>query len=145
MHSFKQSTLVEVRRAPRRGRGGRGVFAATFIAKGSLIERVPVLVVPSEQVYGSEGTPPARLKWYVYDWSEVTGKDELAVALGYGSLYNHAATANAVFYTRAPDVLEFFAHRDIAPGEEVVINYHGGPDDPTPVDFETHPPARVEL
>ena len=136
-----QTGLVEVRRATDRGRGGRGVYARVDIAKGTLIERAPVLLVPSAQVFyrKSERDPPPRLTWYVFDWTGVCKRDYVAVALGYGSLYNHRIRCNAEWDPVPPDLIEFRAHRDIAAGEEVTINYHGEPGDAEPVKFEARP------
>ena len=131
-------SLVEVRRVGNRGRGGRGIFAKEAIKAGTLIERSPVLVVPDEQVFGpKEGESPCpRLTWYVFDWREVNGRSEVAIGLGYLSLYNHAWLANATWEARAPDLITVTAYRDIPAGGEVTINYHGEPDDPEPPAFE---------
>ena len=46
--SFVQSQLVEVRSA---GKKGRGVFALTDIAKDTVIERVPVIMLRVGEIY----------------------------------------------------------------------------------------------
>ena len=129
-------TGVEIRRTKDRG---RGVFATTFIPHGTLIERLPVLLVPREQVYGSFGHGSVRcpaLTWYAFDYAAVAGEDVVAVALGYGSIYNHDWPANARWERVAPDLMEIIAHRDIPIGREVTINYNGEPDDPEPLVFQ---------
>ena len=140
-----QTPLIEVRRATNRGRGGRGVFARKNIPRGTLIERMPVLLMPATHVY--EEMPDGRVRcpaltWYVFDWrfddapkTKFGPDDYVGLALGYGSLYNHAWPANARWERVAPDLLEIAAHRDISAGDEITINYHGEPDDPEPVDF----------
>jgi SET domain-containing protein len=127
-------TRVEIRRSPQRG---RGIFACTDIAAGTLIERCPVLIVPASQVLDHH--PPPVLSDYVFDWRDVAGDASVAIALGYGSLYNHDWPANAKWEPVAPDLLEIIAHRDIPAGREVTINYHGEPDDPEPARFIGRP------
>lgn len=95
---------------------GRGVFAGRAFAKGEVIEVCPVVaIVPAPT--GSLGV----LDHYVFKW----GKDgSLAVALGYGSLYNHSPKANARFSPRvAKEDIVFRAARDIAAGEQIFIDY----------------------
>jgi hypothetical protein len=128
---------IEVRRIDHRGRGGRGVFATRPFHAGELIERVPVILVPRGQIFGSSpGTGCPRLTWYVFDWAGQTKRDYVGLALGYGSIYNHAPAANAVYQREPPDMLEFVAHRDIAAGEEITINYKGAPDADGDTGFE---------
>ena len=110
---------------------GRGVVALRTFRAGSVLERAPVLVVPRAQLAPLRGT---KLDDYWFWWDETHN----ACALGWASLYNHACPANATFQLdRAGEVLVITAVRDIAPGTEVTINYHGRPDDPAPVWFPT--------
>jgi SET domain-containing protein len=60
----------------------------------------------------------------------------VAVALGYGSLYNHSYQPNARYDDESGKTKVFSALRDIAPGEEIVVNYNGVPEDKTPVWFK---------
>src|SRR5690606_559653 len=103
-----------------------------FIAEGEEIERVPVLVLPEEEVCG--GDDASKLGDYCFYWSP--GK--VALALGYGSLYNHSYTPNATYLDLPNQTKLFRALRDIPPGEEVTINYNGSPDDRTDVGFTVH-------
>ena len=49
-----------------------------------------------------------------------------AIALGFGSIYNHAVHANADFILDFENnTIDIVAIRDIAAGEEITINYHG--------------------
>lgn len=108
---------------------GRGVFAARRFVKGELIERAPVVVVPTWQWYYLEKT-------FLLDYSFLWG-DELAVAFGHFSLCNHSYSPNSVCVRRLDDrIVELVALRDIEIGEEIVWNYNGDPDDDTPVWFE---------
>lgn len=136
----RQSEMVEVRRLENRGRGGRGVFAVRDIPAGTVIERAPVILIPCEQVYGD--TPmarrAARISWYVFDWKGCTKRNYVALALGYGSIYNHSPTPNARTEPEPPDVLGFHAIRDIASGEEITINYNDGFAESRPLGFDIH-------
>ena len=136
----RQSDLIEVRRTDNRGRGGRGVFALRDIAAGTVIERVPVVLIPKEQVFGDspEAQRSARISWYVFSWEGLTARNYVALALGYGSIYNHSYEPNARYQPEPPDVLAFVAIADIKSGEEITINYHGEPDDRRPVNFDVH-------
>jgi hypothetical protein len=140
MHLCRQSPLIEIRRADNRGRGGRGVFAVVDIASGTVIERAPVLLLPKSQVFGDSDVARrmAHLSWYVFEWTGITKREYVALALGYGSIYNHSYTPNAGYTRVPPDMLEFTAGRDIAAGEEILINYHGAADDPRDVYFDVH-------
>jgi SET domain-containing protein len=59
---------------------------------------------------------------YVFVWED----NKFAVALGYGSLYNHSYEPNAK-YIRKKDKILFQAIKDIKSGEEITINYNGNP------------------
>ena len=64
-----------------------------------------------------------RLEHYYFEW----GHDcqQAAIALGYGSLYNHSYTPNARYVFReSEECLEFIALREIQAGEEITINYN---------------------
>jgi SET domain-containing protein len=133
--AFVQSDAVEVKRA--RGKG-RGVFARRPICKGEVIERVPVLVLSAaEYQNGLDGT---LLAGYVFAW----GEGEIALALGYGSLYNHSYRPNARYEDVAPRTKQFIALRDIVPGEEVTVNYNGRPGGRAKVGFDLADDAKPQ-
>jgi SET domain-containing protein len=119
------SDLVCVKRAPGKG---RGVFARRAIAGGTVVERVPVLLLPLGHVGGGDAWALGRFCFY-------RGRGTVAVALGYGSLYNHSSTPNARYDEGPGATMLFTALRDIAAGEEITINYNGDPDDHSPVGF----------
>lgn len=135
--SFAQSELIEVRRDTSKGRGARGVYARLPIAKNTVIERVPVILIPKAQVFGENlmSRNAARISWYVFSWNVPTKREYVAIALGYGSIYNHSYEPNAVYKCHPPDAIEYVALRDIEPGEEVLINYNGDPADKSPMYF----------
>jgi uncharacterized protein len=116
--AFQQSDAIEVKRA--RGKG-RGVYARRLIRKGEVIERVPVIVMSLDEY--AKGAAETVLKDYCFHW----GKDKVALALGYGSLYNHSFKPNARYDDVGPLTKQFTALRDIRPGEEISVNYNGEP------------------
>jgi SET domain-containing protein len=120
-----QSDKVEVKRI--RGKG-RGVFARRSIGKGEVFETCPVLILP----VGALGTDSKGLGNYVFEW----GKDRVALAMGYGSLYNHSYRPNARYDDVGTQSKAFSALRNIEPGEEITVNYNGDPKDATKVWFE---------
>src|SRR6266404_632124 len=135
MEPFIQSDSVEVRHVPDRGRGGRGVFARRDLDEGEVIESVPAIIIPKKQVFGESpiALRACRISWYVFRWG-VPG-DQVALPLGYGSLYNHSFQPNAIFRIEMPDIMVFVVLRTIRNGEEITVNYNGDPMDDTPVDF----------
>lgn len=137
MNCFSPPTRIEVRRDTTKGRGARGVYAREPIAVGEVIERAPVLLIPKTQVFGDTlmARNAARISWYVFSWKVPTNREYVALALGYGSLYNHSFSPNARYDCVAPDAIEFTCIRPIEPGEEILINYNGDPDDKTPMQF----------
>ncbi len=110
---------------------GRAVVASTAIARGELIERCPVIVLSAQEREVVDGL---ALGSYYYDWGP--RRAEGALVLGYGSLYNHSYTPNAVYQRRGEDrEMEFIALCDIAKGDEITINYNGDPHRRDPLDF----------
>lgn len=100
---------------------GRGIFTAQEIPAGTPIETCPVLVLPAEDTPLVHRT---RLHDYYFLWGE---DGQCAIALGFGSLYNHASAANADYVMdMAQATIDIRAVRDIAPGEEITINYTSG-------------------
>jgi SET domain-containing protein len=124
---LRQSDAIEVRRSPGKG---RGVFACRRIRAGEVIERVPVLVVPIDDLDNGSGW--TNLGSYCFLWSTRT----VALALGYGSLYNHSYRPNARYDDRGHRTKVFTSLRDIEPGEEITVNYNGDPDDHAAVGFD---------
>ena len=120
---------LEIREVPTRG---RGVFCTTKIQAGSLIEECPVILVPAEE---TESLTKTNLANYYFAWGG-TG-DDAAIALGYGSLYNHARDPNAMYVKKYDErLIAFFAIKDINPNEEITVNYHGGFGDRSDTWFE---------
>lgn len=102
---------------------GRGVFTAQEIPDGALIEVCPVLVVPKAEL-------PVIHKTVLHDYYFLWGEDmdDCAIALGFGSIYNHEVQPNANFILDMENqTIDIVAIRDIQPGEEITLNYHGEP------------------
>lgn len=103
---------------------GRGVFTAEDIPNHCVIELAPIIEIPAHEVDIIHHT---ELHDYYFVWGE--HDDKAAIALGYGSLYNHSYQPNANYiFDIDNNVIEFFAIRDIKSGEEITVNYHGDPD-----------------
>jgi SET domain-containing protein len=119
------STMIEVKRT--KGKG-RGVYARVFISEGTVFERAPLLVMPAKEALSEDSNV---LPAYVFEY----GKKKVALALGFGSLYNHSYQPNARYDDATGQVKEYRALRDIQAGEEITINYNGAEDVLDPVDF----------
>lgn len=113
---------------------GRGVFATAPIRAGETFERAPVIVSPAAEWSALQRTV---LFHHTFSWGP--GLEHAAIALGYGSLFNHSYSPDARFILRLDALLiDFVALRDLAPGEEIFVNYHGDPTDRDPLWFDVH-------
>ncbi|MGE8078970.1 SET domain-containing protein [Peribacillus loiseleuriae] len=111
------------------GKYGRGIFANRNIKNDELIEEAPVIVIPKKEW---KLMRDSVLLNYVFWWEE-----DKALALGYGSLYNHSYTPNAGYITNIKkQSIDFYARKDIHKGEEIMINYNGDPKDQSPLWFK---------
>ncbi|MCP3762280.1 SET domain-containing protein [Domibacillus sp. A3M-37] len=111
---------------------GRGIYAARDIKTGELIEVSPVLISPQTEWKYLEKT---ILFDYCFTWGE--NYEHTAIALGYGSLFNHSYTPNAVFvYNLDALSIDFYAIANINENEEITINYNCDPEDKSSLWFE---------
>lgn len=103
---------------------GRGVFATRAIPAGEIVESCPVLLVPAAQRHLVDDT---ALFDYYFNWPG----GRAALALGYGSLYNHSPRADAR-YRKNTDTLTVDIHavRAIASGQEITVDYTCGGTNP---------------
>jgi len=100
---------------------GRGVFCKQLIKKDKKFEVVPILVLPAEDY---DIVKASKLSDYFFNFNKEENK--LALALGFGSLYNHAVHSNAAYILdRESKAITFFALQDIKPRTEICINYAG--------------------
>lgn len=100
---------------------GRGVFSTEQINEGDVIEVCPILLIDAVEL-------PIVHKTMLHDYYFLWGEEQNqgAIALGYGSIYNHITHSNTDFtFDYEADTITFFAVKDIAPGEEITINYLG--------------------
>jgi len=112
---------------------GRGVFTGVSISAGSIIEICPILYLPAEDIGSLQNTV---INDYYFEWGQ--DLEAGALALGYGSIYNHSFTSNANYQVdMEANILYIHALRDILPGEEITINYNGNPEDDSPLWFDT--------
>ncbi|WP_335872795.1 SET domain-containing protein [Bacillus sp. 2205SS5-2] len=122
MIEIKTSTLSN-------GEYNRGVFAKEDIAKGTLLHEAPVIPYPNEQHIFIEQT-------LIADYAFEYGINHSALLLGYGMMFNHSYTPNAVYDINFDnDTFDFFAYKDIKAGEEILINYNGEVDNNDPLWF----------
>ncbi len=95
---------------------GRGVYAVDAIPAGAVVEIAPIILLEvAQQPF------PQAIRRLVFNWSQA----HFAMALGYGSIYNHADQPN-LRYSRDLEqrIIRFTALRDIQPGEQLTISYN---------------------
>ena len=119
-HQFvTRSDLVEIRDA---GDMGRGVFAVSHIPADTLLFSDPVILVPVDQC-----PKGSVLDSIVFMWSIVMedGLNLDAIVLGMGTVLNHSKSPNViVYFDENPDRVDFYALRDIKPGEQLMHDYN---------------------
>jgi uncharacterized protein len=93
---------------------GWGVFAASDIAKGTVVEVCPITLVESVH------TGNNILVDYEFYWDD----DRSAIVWGLGSIYNHSADPNLIYWLHEdPPRAVFVAIRDVPSGAELVHDY----------------------
>ena len=102
---------------------GLGVFARRPFAAGEIVERVPCVPIPDEEMHFARmrGTIMHR-----YPMPDVPEPGRSSWMLGYGALYNHTPEgheSNATWERAGERLLIFRAIRDIAPGNEITYDY----------------------
>ena len=108
---------------------GRGIFAKSNISSGEIIERCPVIEIPTNQIPDLKKT---NLINYYFMWGEDLSSG--AIAFGNGSLYNHSYEPNATFDIIIKEqIIEIKAIKDIEKDKEITINYNGDPNDTDPL------------
>lgn len=102
---------------------GQGIFSAKAFLEGDVIEAAPVVVLTEKYK-----NLPLEIKHRVFNWGRLTRTlpdTALALALGYGSHYNHSDTPNLMYKAdKSSMTLKFFARHDIEPGEQLTIHYN---------------------
>jgi SET domain-containing protein len=110
------------------GGRGRGIVAIEDIEQGQLVERSPVLIIPSNQRPAVDKT---IIFTYVFMWEHGTIEQDLykhqgrsAIALGYTSLLSHSFEPNCNFVRHIDELfIDVFATRMIPAGQELTIDY----------------------
>ena len=115
-----QRYSLYIRAVPKKG---LGVFCSQDIPSNVIVEFTPVLVVPDDEI-----NPEFRVANYTYVWDDRS----VAIAWGYGNLYNHSETPNILVTRDYPNnCLVFSTLRPLSAHEELTHKY-------TVVWFSTH-------
>lgn len=110
---------------------GRGVFTASQIEKNNFIEACPAVILPAKDRALIHQT---KLHDYYFYWGT---KGDCAIALGFGSLYNHSSKPNADYRMDVENMsIDIYSIKTILPGEEITINYAKGGDQKTDLWFD---------
>lgn len=116
---------------------GRGVYTSENIAKGTIIEISPVIVMSGEERKLLDQT---LLHDYIFEWGDDC--KSCCMALGFVPLYNHSYRSNCEYEMDFEEqIISIRAVRFIKAGEEIFINYNGDWNNATPVWFD----RQVEL
>lgn len=92
-----------------------GVFAVEEIKEREILEEAPYFVLTKEEI---DKVPTCGIYSY---WLEDT---KSLVGMGFASLYNHSFEANVDYQIdKISEVIRHYAKRDIAKGEELLLNY----------------------
>ena len=111
---------------------GNGVFTSEPIAKGTVVEVSPVIVLSKKE---SDLADDTILRDYTFLWGERQVKG--CIALGYCSVYNHSYKPNCENEMDfEEDTMSIMTLRDVKAGEELCINYNGDLDDDEPLWFK---------
>jgi SET domain-containing protein len=101
---------------------GRGVFAARGFQPGEVIEVCPVIALSADDAARLDAT---QLYDYYFGWGDAN--KGAAIALGFGSLYNHSYAPNAAYRkSEADSTISIIAVKPIAPDDEILIKYNYG-------------------
>lgn len=117
---------IQVTKSKKYG-GGRCICANQSFKPKNKIEICPLLILPKEQFKYIKKT---NLYYYYFEYT----KKRVAIALGYGSLYNHSYSPNARYiFDYKNNNLEIIAIKNIKKGEEILFNYNYYPNDKSPL------------
>ena len=111
---------------------GRGVFTEAAIAKETIIEIAPVIVMPKTDRVHLDQT---LLHDYIFEWGPKL--DQCVMALGWIPIYNHSYASNCEYFMDFDNnTMWVKTVRSIEAGEEVTINYNGDWNDSKKVWFD---------
>ena len=98
---------------------GRGVYAKSDIKKDEIIESCPIVEVSKND---TSNLKESILVTYFFYFGK--NKERLALALGFGSLYNHSYKPNATYKVKPSEkTIEFIAICKIKKDDEITFNY----------------------
>lgn len=110
---------------------GWGIEATSFIAENECIESAPLIVYPLSMINTlfwigqANGMKPQDI--ILDQYSILFDENNVAIPLGYISLYNHSDNNNAKFVLDYPNkILSVVSVRDIKNGEQITVNYGDG-------------------
>ena len=99
---------------------GRGVFARRNIKKDEIIESCPIIEVPKHDM--SNLKENVLVTYFFYFGKN---KECLAIALGFGSIYNHSYKPNTAYKIKSREkIIDFIALNDIKKDDEITFNYY---------------------
>jgi SET domain-containing protein len=99
------------------GKKGRGAFAVHDLRNNEIIEVAPLIVLHPQD---SKLIADTLLNSYVYGF----GRNQVAIALGHASLYNHSNEPNAKFsIDEDKKTITIITLRAIQKDEEILIHY----------------------
>lgn len=128
----KQSYLLPWLHIKKTKTRGRGVFTKEPIAKDTLVELAPVIVLSAAERKQLDQT---LLHDYIFEWGE--DRLQCCMALGWISVYNHAVPSNCIYEMNYREELIYvLTVRDIKANEELFINYNGDFDNAKKVWFQ---------
>ncbi|HME55184.1 MAG TPA: SET domain-containing protein-lysine N-methyltransferase [Candidatus Lokiarchaeia archaeon] len=114
---------------------GRGLVATRFIKARTIIDVAHALILSEDDYYIIQDT---KLYGYIFEWENTKDNQrQYAIALSVSELINHSYNPNTKYklnYTN--QTITFVTIKDIHPGEEITMNYHGHPTKVAPVWFE---------
>ena len=112
---------------------GRGVYAKCNIKKNEIIENCPIIEVSKHDMANLNKS--ILVTYFFYFGKD---KERLAVALGFGSIYNHSYKPNAKYKIKQTEKsMDFIALNNIKKNEEITFNYkYGNPKNKRPLWFE---------
>lgn len=118
---FRQTKMAKQLYIKKISKKGRGVYSKSFIQKDEIIEVCPLLVLP-------ESDYDVLIESHLADYFFTFNREEktLAIALGFGSLYNHTKYSNAAYLLDTKKKrMTYYALSEIPAGTEICINYAG--------------------
>lgn len=92
-----------------------GVFALEDIKEREILEEAPYFVLTKEEL---DFVPACRVYSY---WLEDTSS---LIGMGFAGLYNHSFDSNVDYQVdKISEIIRHYATRNIAKGEELLLNY----------------------